>query len=51
MRKRSAIVNATAATVAAFAVLSAQGAAANGDLLTFGRSNATTAEQCSGGWD
>jgi|SRR6187200_1504083 len=26
-------------------------AAANGDLVTFGRSNATTAEQCSGGWD
>lgn len=26
-------------------------AAANGNLLTFGRSNATTAEQCSGGWD
>ena len=26
-------------------------AAANGDLVTFGRSNATTADRCSGGWD
>ena len=26
-------------------------AAASGDLVTFGRSNATTADQCSGGWD
>ena len=26
-------------------------AAANGDVVTFGRSNASTADQCSGGWD
>jgi len=26
-------------------------AAANGDLITLGRSNATAADQCSGGWD
>src|SRR5262245_7568874 len=26
-------------------------AAADGDLLTFGRTNASTADQCSGGWD
>lgn len=26
-------------------------AAADGDLITFGRSNAATADQCSGGWE